>query len=110
MAEPICDFCLAPDPTWEFPANPTLIPDGRFDASPDDWAACDECRELIEAGDFDALVAWVMDKQPVNVPEGTPMEGGFVHYGPTPARRMAARANIAAFFEARSGPSRPFRG
>lgn len=110
MAEPVCDFCLAPNPEWEFPADPTLVPAARVDLSPDEWAACGECRELIDEGDVDALVVRIVDKQPVHVPEGTRREGGWVHYGSASSRRRAARENVASFMRARSGPSRPYRG
>lgn len=54
-----CDFCYANNPQWVLPANDFINPDGVRDvtmpgapevASAGDWAACDECAELLSRG------------------------------------------------------------
>src|SRR5712691_10119589 len=63
---PMCDFCTSPDPAWRYPARDielgTLV--GFADESPvfseqrvsaGDWAACEECGDLIEARDWPGL-------------------------------------------------------
>lgn len=58
-----CDFCSAPDPAWQLPVTDLgiLIVESA-DAevghnSIGDWAACEECAELIRADRWDALTA-----------------------------------------------------
>lgn len=52
-----CDFCYADNPQWVLPANDFVNVDGVRDlsipgtpevASAGDWAACDECAELLK--------------------------------------------------------------
>jgi len=61
-----CDFCSAPDPEWWYHAQPfssmvvgvndktgeamtrTFVDDGE-------WAACSDCKAIIESGDHEAL-------------------------------------------------------
>jgi hypothetical protein len=66
-----CDFCLAPNPTWSFPAklvrDPNMLfamsPDGSLAqdrpsnqyVSPDEWAACGDCKPLVEGRDWRGL-------------------------------------------------------
>lgn len=110
-----CDFCLKadlenlPSPAWEYPAAPMEIADGPFTGSEDDFAACDDCYQLIEAHDIEALIARVVYMQPAHMPEGTLVDGGFVHYAPEPQRVAPARENILRFMDARKGPARPLR-
>lgn len=57
MNELLCDFCSEPNPTWCYPAETFIAMTVGPVASASDggWAACDECRRLIEAGDRRAL-------------------------------------------------------
>lgn len=49
---PICDFCGSPGPKWEFPASRFKLPVGFSEGS---WAACEECRTMIETEDREGL-------------------------------------------------------
>lgn len=51
----VCDFCLAPDPPWEYPAKTTMLPAGT--ESLGSWCACDACRELIDADKREELAS-----------------------------------------------------
>jgi hypothetical protein len=56
----VCDFCHAPEPTWDYPATdfayPTVagLPRQRSTGS---WLACDVCHVLIEAARWRDLAA-----------------------------------------------------
>ncbi len=52
-----CDFCSAPRPTWRYPARSFVAYRVSEIAgeSVGDWAACDGCYALIEAGDLPGL-------------------------------------------------------
>jgi hypothetical protein len=60
-----CDFCYAINPQWILPANDFVNVDGIRDlsmpgqpevASAGDWAACDECADLLKIGMWSGLV------------------------------------------------------
>lgn len=53
MLEIICDFCSSPVVAWRYPAETFSI---DIVTSYEDWAACDLCHALIEAGDSDGLL------------------------------------------------------
>ncbi len=46
----ICDFCSRPDPEWFYSAATFDMPHIAWGSS-GGWAACEECSDLIEAGD-----------------------------------------------------------
>lgn len=46
----ICDFCSDPHPAWWMKAKTIEVPEARA-ISQGDWAACDQCRQLIERND-----------------------------------------------------------
>jgi hypothetical protein len=53
----ICDFCTFPVVAWRFEATPFGLDYGHAIATSDSgWAACEECAELILAGDRGGLV------------------------------------------------------
>lgn len=55
----VCDFCSTPVETaWTYPCKSFLydIPEMPKDGSKGDWAACDKCHDLIEAGDHRAVI------------------------------------------------------
>lgn len=63
-----CDFCNAPRPPWRYTAVPYgmagVAPDGRVvpvASSDETWFACDACKRLVDAGDFEAFTANAMN-------------------------------------------------
>ena len=56
----ICDFCSSPDVRWRYPARSFVIPKYAWE-SVTDWAACGECKRLIEAGNHDGLITRSVD-------------------------------------------------
>lgn len=50
----VCDFCAAPGPRWTYGCLPFNY-EGINAGSADDWAACDRCHDLVEAGEWDEL-------------------------------------------------------
>lgn len=95
----VCDFCMTAPPTWEYPCGwVTLTANAVFGASDDEWAACDACHDLIEAGDLDALVNHLVELAQRAIKD---MPGRVV-------QPEALRINLEGFFEAREGPPRPF--
>ena len=49
----LCDFCSAPDAGWRHPARNFIgyVAGGVVGESVGDWAACQECHQLIVSGD-----------------------------------------------------------
>ena len=93
----LCDFCLAPNPTWGYPAKDFVDfvavegNDVLVSTSDGTWAACEVCHDLIEKGNQAALLSRSLDKLVGQVP----MEE---------ARRMVADVH-AKFFASRCGPA-----
>ena len=61
-AEPRCDFCsvVSPDPSWRYPVKDFLVfmatdENASLSGSRGDWMACEACRALIEAGNWNEL-------------------------------------------------------
>lgn len=52
-----CDFCNTPDPVWSFPASPFKmdISSTLGWGSVDNWAACQDCKEDVEAGRWETI-------------------------------------------------------
>ena len=97
----VCDFCLAPNPGWTYPAGFTAIYGHHLiDVSDDEWGACDDCHVLIEAVNIEGLVERMAEMQPVH----SPPDKQHV-YPPLAVRRRISRQNVIAFFKARSGPA-----
>ena len=48
----LCDFCSAPDAGWRHPARSFIgyVAGGVVGESVGDWAACQECHQLIVSG------------------------------------------------------------
>lgn len=58
---PVCDFCGNPHPQWRYQTESFSVPivdsDKDFFMSVGDWAACNECADLIDARrEFDLLL------------------------------------------------------
>lgn len=75
-----CDFCNSREPVYGYPCRghtTGVVPIGLDGGpgtttvqSPDDWAACQHCHDLIARGDRDALAKRSVDTMPVfNLPE-----------------------------------------
>lgn len=58
---PCCDFCGAEaDRYWRFACPPFVIEELGY-GSADDWAACDDCRPLVEAQAEESLIErWLL--------------------------------------------------
>lgn len=71
----VCDFCMKPHPTWDFPAAPfhawtEVLPEVTNDmASINEWAACDDCRLLVEADEYEALAERSYLHQMMHMPD-----------------------------------------
>src|SRR5262245_54900259 len=50
-----CDFCSSPHPTWAYPARTFEMRNVGW-GSISDWAACEECADLIEHKKDDAMI------------------------------------------------------
>lgn len=57
MSQAICDFCSTPRVAWRYPARSFIayIVASIGGESVGDWAACDECHDLIESVDSERL-------------------------------------------------------
>jgi hypothetical protein len=53
----VCDFCSTPSPAWRYPALSFIVAEYKtpVQQAVGDWAACEECHQLIEAGNAAAL-------------------------------------------------------
>jgi hypothetical protein len=102
----VCDFCLDPNPTWEYECGVVaIVGNPNIHASDDEWAACTTCRDLIEAGSIPGLVRRMVDGQTARVREADIMD--------LPPRRVQvqnARTNVLAFLRAKRGGPRPWSG
>jgi hypothetical protein len=106
----VCDFCLHPEPRWEFPARPVaIVGHPAIDYSEDEFLACDECRRLIDQQAIGALVERSCHEQRRHVPPGAVRGSIVAEYPPLPIQRRIARENIMRFMDARAGEARPFR-
>lgn len=103
-ANPVCDFCLSPDVTWEFPATSMpLVGHPLIGESEGEWAACNGCKELIEAHRLGPLVERaIAGHKAAERPTG-------VRIKPMPIWRRELRENLLRFMDARTGPARPFQ-
>lgn len=84
MNQPICDFCSEPAPSWCYPAATFVaLRVGLIEAASEgDWAACDDCRHLIEAGNRAGLAersaALLVVANPEFASAGAEIREGFV--------------------------------
>jgi hypothetical protein len=98
-----CDFCGASNGAvaWSYPCRLIVIqgPAGPVGMSPDAWAACDICHELIERGNRYPLAvrcAEGFDHPELGIPRDVIMKyATYIHN---------------KFFEARSGAATPYYG
>lgn len=107
---PICDFCLAENPTWSYPASPMNIElRGAIDATQDDWAACDRCHELLERKDWRTLAVHCLETQAKRFKDGEKIMP--ILNNPTLRTKALARlvVHFLDFEEHRTGPPTPWR-
>jgi len=75
VSNSICDFCSAPHVAWRYPAKTFVayVVEGFVGQSVGDWAACNICHALIEAGDNSALsersLSTLLEKHPEMLPD-----------------------------------------
>ena len=94
-----CDFCSSTPATWNYPAQTfTTLIGGLVRTSEGDWAACDPCHALIEAGDMQGLARRSADLL-------------FVTHPQLLARRVEVEKDLAAlqaeFTKHRTSPVQP---
>jgi hypothetical protein len=100
---PMCDFCLSRDVRWEYPAAPMDVTGHPFIThSHDEWAACDGCKDLLEAHKLGPLVERCIQghleaEKPAEWTEP-----------PMSVMRRQMRENLLRFMDARTGPPRPW--
>lgn len=101
----VCDFCLTPDPPWEYPAAPMPIT-GHYliSRSDDSFGLCDTCHQLVQIGNIGRLVRWICEEQKRQMPAGTLLPDGFVAYPSLSIMLVQVRENVLRFLDARSGP------
>lgn len=65
-----CDFCSSPAVRWRYPARDVnmgvVLSGGKsvMHNSRGDWAACDTCHDMIEAGDYTSLLNRSIERFP----------------------------------------------
>lgn len=64
----LCDFCSCPAPAWRYPAD--SFHDRFGSRSVEDWLACEECHQLVVAGDRNALARRSLDAPGVQMAVG----------------------------------------
>ncbi len=91
-----CDFCSAPEPMWAYPAKDFIaylvLP--LVGESVGAWAACEECHQLIEAGDREGLAVRSLDELIFRCPEAAMV---------APALKQELRQLHERFFANRAG-------
>jgi hypothetical protein len=98
----VCDFCLNPNPVWEYSCGPiAIVGNPNIDASDDEWFACDACHRLIEEGDLEKMVADMVGRQP---PPAPPFQRR-----PLAQQLAIQTVNVGGFLAARTGPPRPIQ-
>lgn len=71
----ICDFCSSPNVKWSFPCDSYVAPLMGIPNfyQTEDWAACDKCKELIDAEKWDELSKWSLESPDMEWPPITPL-------------------------------------
>src|SRR5262245_52188951 len=97
MTEPhlVCDFCLAPDPPWEYRVRDATVMLPGITESLGTWLACEICRPLIDQNERAALA----ERSASNASALT----GFK------LSAVLARQTQEIFFEQKVGEARPVK-
>lgn len=95
----VCDFCLSPDPLWDYPAAEMEVLSSICNRSDDEWGACQKCHEYLQAGDIEGLVCWSVEQQRRLSAE--------YDMPPRTVHLAMQRYNILRFMDARTGPPTP---
>jgi hypothetical protein len=100
MSQAICDFCSGPRVAWRYPARSFVayVVASIGGESVGDWAACDECHDLIEASDREGLTERSLEALIEKHPEMTSVRD-------TITEHMAGLHIL--FFENRTGAATP---
>jgi len=108
----VCDFCLDPHPTWDFGCE-NFVDSGTVTPNPEndigvalgDWAACDKCKDLIVADQYERLADRSIQGQITHNPDAA------AAYAASPAimfvNRMGMMNLHQQFRKARTGPPTP---
>jgi hypothetical protein len=98
----LCDFCSEPAVTWRYPARNFVayVVGNVGGESVGDWAACECCHSLIEAGSSQALTRRAVERLVVKHPELSAVEGELI---------VAMRDLHRSFVENRLGAALPLR-
>jgi len=101
-----CDFCSDPQPAWIYPAESFTVNKVNW-GSEDDWAACEECSQLIEDGKHETVV-----KERMLATAAVGVNGALWNLFNKEERReveVETRRLYDKFRRARRGPRRPLR-
>ena len=76
MSKFMCDFCSMPYVAWRYPTKTFVayVVEGYVGESVGDWAACNICHALIDAGDHTALLERSLSTLLEKHPEMRPVE------------------------------------
>lgn len=106
----VCDFCLTPHPVWDMPAknmeqDMVKMDSDTFLMSVSDWAACNTCKELVVADDYERLtdraIAGHIKKDPAQAEVLKASPALFM------VAKIQMRQQMEAFREARDGDPIP---
>jgi hypothetical protein len=64
----MCDFCLSENARWALPVEDYRSSDNGENVG--DWAACDECAEMLRANDWNRLTTKALKAMRARHPEG----------------------------------------
>lgn len=109
LGHEVCDFCLTPHPTWEYPAAlMEVVGHAVITHSNDEWGACDRCHAFIEAKNLQGLMRYAVRQQRKLYPPGSAHGGAIAYRSLRESERLMMR-NILRFMDARTGPAVPYR-
>jgi hypothetical protein len=109
--EPMCDFCLGRPVKWGFPVQKVTlrIDTGVSGVTDDDWAACDPCKQNIEAQNWAAVLRRSIKVQMSYLAEehDIPVTNVIIPAGDKRRIERLIKDRWAQFREVRDGPPYP---